>query len=260
MKIGFFDSGIGGLTVLHQALSEVPADEFIYYADTDHVPYGTKSREEIIAYVDSAVNFLVCQEVAAIVIACNTATSAAIDTMRSKYRIPILGMEPAVKVAVKNASNKRIMIIATPLTVREEKLHNLLKQVDEERKVDLLPLPKLVLFAEEGQFNTEEVERYLVEELSRFNLDDYSTLVLGCTHFNYFKDTLRKVLPEDIVFIDGIQGTINHLKNVLGINGVSKEGIPLIQYFKSGREVKDEIERRNLTGYLKRADEMSRFL
>ncbi len=100
MKIGIFDSGIGGLSVLYEAMQLLPHEQFIYYADEKHVPYGEKTREEIIGYVDEIIQFMIDHDCKAIVIACNTATSAAVALMRKKYDIPIIGMEPAVKKAV----------------------------------------------------------------------------------------------------------------------------------------------------------------
>ncbi len=239
MKIGIFDSGIGGLTVLHQAMLTLPEEDYIYYADTDHVPYGTKSKDEIIKYVDQAVEFLIGRGVKAIVIACNTATSAAIDYIRSRYPLPILGMEPAVKPAVEQCKGRRVMVIATPVTVREEKLHNLIRQVDDEHRVDLLALPELVTFAEADNFETPEVEEYLRKELAPYDLEDYSALILGCTHFNYFKDTYRKIFPECVSFIDGSVGTVNHLKNILSENGLLESNTGSLEYYMSGHLVMD---------------------
>lgn len=239
MKIGIFDSGIGGMSVLHEAMKHLPEEQFIYYADTDHVPYGIKAREEVAGYVEEATDFLVRKGVKAIIIACNTATSIAIEQIRSKYALPILGMEPAVKTGVKRSRGKRVMVIATPLTVKEEKLRNLLRQVDDDNRVDLLPLPKLVVFAERGEFVCEEVEGYLREELAHYNLKNYSALVLGCTHFNYFKDTLRKLLPSEVEFIDGSRGTVRYLKSLLAEMGQLEHNKTIVEYYQSGRLVKD---------------------
>lgn len=239
MKIGIFDSGIGGLTVLHQAMLTLPKEDFIYYADTDNVPYGTKSRVEIIGFADRAVDFLVKQDVKAVVIACNTATSAAIDYIRGKYSLPILGMEPAIKPAVKRCNGKRVMVIATPLTVREEKLHNLIQQVDDEHVVDLLPMPELVTFAEAGKYDSPEVYEYLKRELAGYELENYSALILGCTHFNYFKDTYRRIFPKEVAFIDGSVGTVNHLKHILEEKGLLEENQGTVEYYESGRRITD---------------------
>ena len=122
MKIGFYDSGIGGLSVLQTAMEMLPNEEFIYYADTDHVPYGEKSNDEILAFARRAVDFLIAKDAKAIVIACNTATSVAAKYLRAVHTLPIIGMEPAVKPAVEEKNHKRILVSATPVTIREKKL------------------------------------------------------------------------------------------------------------------------------------------
>ncbi len=259
LKIGIFDSGIGGLTVLHQALQTLPEEDYIYYADVDHVPYGTKSREEIIGYVDKAVEFLIGKGVKAIVIACNTATSAAAEYVRGKYTLPILGMEPAVKPAVARSNGKRVMVIATPVTVREEKLRSLIEQVDDDHRIDLLALPGLVSFAEAGQFEGPEVERYLREELAPYRLQDYAALILGCTHFNYFKDSYRRIFPEEVAFIDGNAGTVNHLKRILEERELLEKNHGLVEYYKSGRPVCREEELKRLAGFHERLERMQRY-
>ncbi len=256
MKIGIFDSGIGGLTVLHQALITLPKEDYIYYADTDNVPYGTKSKDEIIGYVDQAVEFLVGKGVKAVVIACNTATSAAADYVRSKYKLPILGMEPAVKPAVTNSHGKRVMVIATPVTVREEKLRNLIEQVDDNHRVDLLALPGLVRFAEAGIFEGDEVEQYLRQELRTYELENYSALILGCTHFNYFKDTYRRIFPSDVAFIDGSVGTVNYLKRILTERKQLENNHGNVEYYMSGRPVYREEELEHLASLHQRLDRM----
>lgn len=120
MNIGIFDSGIGGMTLLHQALVMLPDESYIFYADTDNAPYGTKSREQVIALVDDVMRFMTMHDCKAVVIACNTATAAAAEIMRQKYPVPIIGIEPAVKPAIKESHGKRVIVAATPLTVRRK--------------------------------------------------------------------------------------------------------------------------------------------
>ena len=160
MKIGIFDSGIGGLSVLYEAMQLLPHEQFIYYADEKHVPYGEKTREEIIGYVDEIIQFMIDHDCKAIVIACNTATSAAVALMRKKYDIPIIGMEPAVKKAVDLYGNQKVLVCATPITVKGKKMLDLVERVDKDHLVDLVALPKLVRFAEKQEFNSDE-EYYL---------------------------------------------------------------------------------------------------
>ena len=239
MKIGMFDSGIGGLTILHTAIRMLPQEAYFYYADTDHVPYGTKSVEEIRAFSDAAVDFLEGLGCDAVVIACNTATSAAAAYLREKYTIPVIGIEPAVKPAVEKGGNKRILVIATPLTTREKKLHDLVARVDNRHMVDLLALPELVAFAERGEFDSPAVSDYLKKELQKIDPAQYETLVFGCTHFNHFAKALKDIMGPDIQMIDGSAGTIRHLMHRMDEAGKQSEGKLSIKYYQSGREVTD---------------------
>jgi glutamate racemase len=244
MQIGFFDSGIGGLTVLHETIKILPYEDYIYYADKLNVPYGSKPKDEVKKHVFAAVDFIYQQGVKAIVIACNTATSVAINELRAKYSIPILGMEPAVKPAVeKNREvNKRILVTATPLTLKEEKLHNLIAKLDNEHVVDLLPLPGLVEFAERCEFNEEIVLPYLQEQLSRYDPGNYEAIVLGCTHFSYYKDLFKKIFAGPVSIIDGNLGTAKNLRRILAGMNTINEGSGRITYYNSGSKVEDKKE------------------
>lgn len=256
MKIGFFDSGMGGLSVLHVALKALPNEQFIYYADEEHVPYGEKTKEEVIEYVDQAVRFMMSQNVKAIVIACNTATSAAIHILRKRYPIPIIGMEPAVKRAIDLYGDRRVLVAATPITVRGEKMKGLIERVDKEHLVDLVPLPRLVRFAESGEFESNEVIEYLEKEFEKYDFSEYSSIVLGCTHFNYFKDSFRKVLPKHINFVDGNEGTVNRLIYELQEIGSLEQENQTVEFYYSGKEVIEENEFSRIKSYLERLDNM----
>ena len=214
MKIAFFDSGIGGLSVLAEALRRFSGAEFLYFADEDHVPYGTKSRAEIVRLSLDAVEFLVARGADAVVVACNTATSAAVSELRSAFSVPVIGMEPAVKLAADSFGARPTLLIATPLTIAGEKLARLVGRL--ECETWSLPLPRLVEFAQDLEFDSPAVRAYLQGELAKFELERLGSLVLGCTHFNYFKDILREILPPHVRIIDGIDGTLNRLASELG--------------------------------------------
>ena len=243
MNIGFFDSGIGGLSVLREALMLLPYENYIYFADSDNAPYGTKTKEEVKRLTFDAVKFLNERKIKALVIACNTATSAAVRDLRKAYGFPVIGMEPAVKPAVekKNNGGKRVLVMATPLTLKEEKFQNLITRFDAEHIVDMLPAPKLVEFAEKHIFHGPEVTDY-IKEIMPENIDQYGTLVLGCTHFPLFKQALEENMPKSINIIDGNKGTVNHLMDVLKKNHLlslsDKKG--KVTFYKSGAEVKDQ--------------------
>lgn len=242
MRIGFFDSGIGGMTVLHQALKFLPNEDYIFYADTLHVPYGEKPKVEVRDYVFNAVDFIANQGVKALVIACNTATSIAVDDLRKKYDFPILGIEPAVKPAVENCEGKRkkVLVLATNLTLREEKFHNLVKSIDHHDIVESLPLPGLVHFAENMEFREEKVVPYLAEALSSLDLKQYGTIVLGCTHFPYFTNIFRGIFPEEVDIVSGSVGTAKNLRRILETMNEINDGTGDIIFFKSGYKVEDE--------------------
>ncbi|HOQ75288.1 MAG TPA: glutamate racemase [Thermoclostridium sp.] len=243
MNIGFFDSGIGGLTVLREALALLPNENYLYYADTDNTPYGTKTKEEVKGLAFRAVEFLMSHSMKALVIACNAATSASVEDLRRKYDIPIIGMEPAVKPAVAKSLNggKRVLVLSTALTLREVKFQDLVARVDTEHIVDMLPAPKLVELAERFVFDGPEVEDYLRELLPWDRINCYGTIVLGCTHFPFFRQVLSRMLPDSIDIIDGNRGTVNHLYDVLKsknlLNTASEKG--RILFFRSGAPIED---------------------
>lgn len=247
MSIGVFDSGIGGLTVLKEAIKLLPNEDYLYYADTKHVPYGTKPRDEVRGYIFEAVDFFASQGVEALVVACNTATSIAINDLRQRYSFPIIGMEPAVKPAVLKADDGRVLVLATPITVREKKLHDLVERLDSEDIVDLHALPGLVEFAEKFILDEDTVIRYLLDEFSRYDLRSYGAVVLGCTHFVFFREHFRMILPDGVDIVDGNAGTVNHLINVLKNRKSSYEGKGKVTFYCSGeKEIDDNRYRRYL--------------
>lgn len=257
MKIAFFDSGLGGLSVLHHARKAIPCADFLFYADEDHVPYGEKSRADILRYVTEAFDFLVGEGADAIVVACNTATSVAITAMRRRCRIPIIGMEPAVKRALDLDGSRRVLVAATPVTVKGEKLRLLLSRIDRRHLVDCIALPRLVTFAEREEFRSESVTGYLREALAPFRLEDYSAFVLGCTHFNYFKDTLRALLPTNVRFVDGNAGAVRELIHELGGEAaLPQAGESRTRCYYSGRPVTDKATLAHIARCMKRLDEV----
>lgn len=258
MTIGFFDSGIGGLTVLHQALKLLPQEDYLFYADTDHVPYGEKTKEEVRAYILQAVEFIARQNIKALVIACNTATSIVIEELRSLYDFPVLGIEPAVKPAVEQSEGQqqRVLVLATRLTLQEKKYHDLVHRIDPGERVDSLPLPGLVQYAEQFEFSEEKIIPYLAKELAHLDLARYSTVVLGCTHFPYFEDSLRKVFPQGVKFISGSRGTARHLKQLLAARDGMNQGTGNIRFYRSGVEVNDSALLSKYNDLFKRLDEL----
>ena len=255
MQIGFFDSGVGGLTVLARALKEIPGADYLYYADTRYVPYGTKTKEEVRARTLEAAEFLFQNGAEILVVACNTATSAAIEALRAKYAAPIIGMEPAVKPAVACHQDKRILVTATELSLREEKFRNLVARLDCEEFIDLLPLSGLVPLAEALQFDEASVEPYLREQLAPYELRRNQAIVLGCTHFIFNRRHIRSIAGPDIDLIDGNLGTVRRLAAAIHEAGLQPGGSGDIQFFESGERVTAPEMLERFYRLLKAADE-----
>lgn len=212
--IGIFDSGVGGLTVLEEARKNMPNHSFLYFADRAHAPYGEGSKAKTLELTLDCVAFMEPLGLSGLVLACNTATSAAVKELRNRYNFPVIGMEPAIKPAVERGEGK-VLVLATPLTLREEKFKKLVQQVDKQGVVDGIGMPDLVRLAENGLFNGEEVQSYLKRQLGHVIWEDYSAVVLGCTHFIYFREALKEFVPAHVAIVDGNEGTVRRLMDKL---------------------------------------------
>ncbi|WMJ79857.1 glutamate racemase [Clostridium sp. MB40-C1] len=217
--IGFFDSGVGGLSVLKKSIKLLPNEDFIYLGDSKNAPYGVKSVEEVRKLSFQAVEFLLQYNVKAIVVACNTATSAAIEQLRKEYRkIPIIGIEPALKPAVELNKSGKIVIMATPMTLSEKKFNRLMNKYKEKANIVPLPCPGLVELIEKGILQGIEVNQFLKDRFSILYKDKIASVVLGCTHYPFIKNELSNVLSKDVTIIDGSDGTSAQLKRQLERN------------------------------------------
>lgn len=213
--IGFFDSGVGGISVLKEAVNLMPEENYIYFGDSQNAPYGTKSVNEVKELSFKAAEYLIDKNVKAIVVACNTATSAAISDMRRTYDIPIIGIEPALKPAVNLKRKGKIIIMATPMTLGEKKFNNLMKKYGKDSQIHQLPCPGLVELIEEGKYEGIEVNEYLEKALEQVLQHEIAAVVLGCTHYPFIKGTLRKIIGYEIPVIDGGRGTCEQLRRKL---------------------------------------------
>ena len=216
MPIGFFDSGVGGLSVMKEALKIMPNENYIYFGDSINAPYGVKSVEEVRRLTFKAVEFLLSKGVKGIAIACNTATSAAVADLRVKYpNLPLVGIEPAVKPAVELKENGNILIMATPMTIKEAKFNRLMDKYKNKANIIPVPCPGLMEFIESGKLEGEEIETYLNERLNEYKKSNISAIVLGCTHYPFIKPVLTKIFGENTSIIDGGMGTVKELKRRL---------------------------------------------
>ena len=224
--IGFFDSGIGGLSVLKEAIKLLPRESFIYFGDSKNAPYGIKTVEEIKKLSYAAVDFLLNKGAKAIVIACNTATSAAASDLRSSYpQIPIIGIEPALKPAVQLHRRGKILIMATPVTLVEKKFKNLMKSFEKNSEIIPMPCAGLAELIESGNIESQEVKEFLKDKLESHIDSNISSIVLGCTHYPFIKKHLSSIVGEDIPIIDGSLGTAKQLRRQLIQNNIMNQGI-----------------------------------
>lgn len=205
--IAVFDSGLGGLSVLRHLRRRMPGERFLYYGDSAHAPYGVRSRAEVEALTLSTAERLMSRGLKALVVACNTATSAAIEPLRAKYPdLIVVGIEPALKLAADRFPGGRIGVMATPVTLREEKFCHLLTRYAAKCQVYKIPAPQLVPLIEEGRVDTPIMEQTLHGLLDPF-ADKMDALVLGCTHFPFASHAMERLLGPRVAVLDGGDGT-----------------------------------------------------
>lgn len=239
--IGVFDSGLGGISVLKELAKSMPNEKFIYFGDSANAPYGIKTKEEIAERCVDIIEFFLAKGVKAIVIACNTATSAAANMLREKYsHLPIIGMEPALKVAADGKIDNTIVVMATPLTLKETKFNDLMARYSDDNTVIKMPCPELVNIVENDLLDDEEVvESQLKDYYKDLDMSKINSVVLGCTHFVFYREYMEKILNHNINIVDGNLGTTNHLKEILKdkdeLRGYNEEGSVTI-YNSSGDE------------------------
>ena len=196
--VAFFDSGLGGISVLRETVRLLPQENYLYYGDSLHAPYGVKSEAQIQALSLAAAEHLVSAGAKAIVVACNTATSAAIGLLRQVYPdIPVIGTEPALKPAVEKYPGGRILVMATPMTIKQEKFQALKHQFDDRAQIIGLPCEGLMEFVERGELRGSAVEAYLTEKLAPYLREPVDGIVLGCTHYPFLTGAIRRIVgPE----------------------------------------------------------------
>ena len=219
--IAVMDSGVGGISVLSELFKLMPNENYIYYGDSANAPYGTKNKSVVLDITRKNLEALMEADVKAAVIACNTATSAAAGQLRVEYPdFTIIGIEPAIKPASILFSNPRVLVMATPLTLHEEKFQNLCRRYAEYEEIVPLPCPGLVELIEAGKLDCEETDAYL-RELFAPHLDQkVDAVVLGCTHYPHIKTAIARCLPLRTTILDGGEGTARETFRRLKLAGL----------------------------------------
>lgn len=244
MKIGVFDSGLGGLTIVRTMLEKLQGVEIIYVADTANAPYGEKTKEQILAFSIAITEYLISHHrIDALVVACNTATSAAISELREKYPdLIIVGTEPGLKPAISHSVSKSVGVLATPATLNGEKYKALVSMLCEHYHVRVFeqPCPGLVQQIESGETDAPQTLEMLEGWLKPMRDANVDTIVLGCTHYPLVKNAIEKVMGRTITFVESADGVTNRLLCLLEQKGKLHDGEAVLKLFATG-PIKTEI-------------------
>ncbi len=243
--IGIFDSGLGGLTVLKNLKNALPNESFVYFGDTAHVPYGTKSPKSIFLYSDSITSFLLNLNVKLIIVACNTVSSVALTKLKKKYHIPIIDvLNPAVQHAGKISKSRNVGIIGTQTTISSNSYKNTFYKLYPDIKTFEVSCPLFVPIIEEGWQNTKIAYDIAKIYLNKFTNTNIDTLILGCTHYPIMHNVIKSILPKNISLVFSGEQVTNQAKNFLSDKSLlsNKNQKSEIKYFVSDAPKKfDEL-------------------
>ena len=218
--IGVFDSGMGGISVLKELYKIMPQEDYIYFGDSRNAPYGTRPVEEIREMTIANVQLLLGQGAKGIVVACNTATAAAVRVLRGMYPdIPLVGIEPAIKPAALQPGHPTILVMATPMTIRGEKYKALMMRYEQKADIIGLPCPGLVEFVETGNTDGADLKVFLEDLLAPY-LREIDSIVLGCTHYPFVRRLIGEIAGERVRIFDGGFGTAREMRRRLDVAGL----------------------------------------
>jgi len=215
--IGIFDSGVGGLSVLSACKKEMQNECFVYLFDESGAPYGSKSDRYILNRAEYLTKYLIDLECKAVIVACNTATSVAVDFLRNEYKIPIFGVEPPVIPAVRASNGGKILVLATEATARQERIGRLIDRC-KNRNIVLSPQKNLALLIEKNFDNLEQIRDWVYEILEQY--DGVESVVLGCTHYNHIKKMIEDFYGGNAKVYDCSEAVSKHVKHVLSDLGL----------------------------------------
>lgn len=235
--IGVFDSGVGGLSVAREIFRQLPQEKIIYFGDTAHVPYGPRTKEELIIFGDQISEFLISKGVKAIVVACNTSSSVSLKHLLDKYPyLPFIGViEPGIITALEVTKNGKVGVIATQATINSEAHQNLLLERKPGIEVYPMACPKFVPLVEKGEIEGLEAKMAAIEYLTPLKDAGIDTLILGCTHYPFLINVIRDVLGSEVNIVDPALETVRQTKELLQKNlGLKDDNSFNNEYFVSG--------------------------
>lgn len=222
--IGVFDSGVGGLTVLHECLVNLPHEDFIYLGDTGNFPYGPKPLAEVRSLAFWATEFLVKQDVKLIIVACNSAAAAALPQLQASFATPIVGVViPGARAAMQATRNRRVGVLATEATVRSNEYQRALQTLDAGLEVFPVACPRLAPLIQKGEVASEETEAAAREYVASIKEVEADTVILGCTHYPLITPMLRRLLGPRVSLINSAEETVGEVSEIIERKGISND-------------------------------------
>lgn len=234
--IGVFDSGIGGLTVVHALVARLPHENVVYFGDTARVPYGPKSPQAVREYAAQDVDFLMSRDVKMVVVACNTVSSVALDVVQKRAKVPVVGVIlPGAEAAVATSRKRRVGVIGTRATVNSNAYTHAIRQLDDGIQVFARECPLFVPLAEEGWVDHRVTDLVAKEYLFPLTLEKIDTLILGCTHYPLLRSAIQAAVGEAVTLIDSGEAAAAEVERVLDERGLrnSSPDAPHLQFFVS---------------------------
>jgi glutamate racemase len=239
--IGFFDSGVGGLSILLEAKKLLPNENIIFLADQKNVPYGGKTKEQLIGFLEKAMNFFISQDVKAVVFACNTATVYTIEEMRKKFDIPIIGTVPVVKTLANITKTGKTAVFSTPATAESKYLKELIEKFCDGVEVARIGGSNLEELVERGNLNNPEIQEVLEKHLKPLLEESVDSIALGCTHYPFLREKIQKIVGPNVMVVDSGGAVARRLKQVLTNNDALSSEKGFEKYYTTGD--KDKFER-----------------
>ena len=241
LPIAVIDSGVGGISVLRELIKIMPRENYIYFGDSKNAPYGSKEKCEVLEITRKNLNFLQEKGIKALVVACNTATSAAVRILREENpELVIVGIEPAIKPPAVTLDYPRVLVMATPLTLKEEKFKRLVEQYSDQADIISLPCHRLAELVESGNIDSREIDEYIASLLEPYRDQGIDALVLGCTHYPHVRETIERHISSTVKIFDGGEGTARETRRRLNVANLlcPEDQVGIIEIYNSSNDEK----------------------
>lgn len=241
LPIAVIDSGVGGISVLRELIKIMPRENYIYFGDSRNAPYGSKEKAEVLEITRNNLKMLQEKGIKGLVVACNTATSAAVRILREENpELVIVGIEPAIKPPAVTLDHPRVLVMATPLTLKEEKFNRLVAQYSD--RADIIPLPchRLAELVECGNIDSPEIDEYVASLLEPYRNKNIDALVLGCTHYPHVRETIERHISPTVKIFDGGEGTARETRRRLEVAKLlcPHDQVGIIEIYNSSNDEK----------------------